>query len=674
MVFVVPLAISNLTFLGFRLPFTEDQFNLSKVFAQRLLGLVALAAWSWDLLRRGGWLRRTPIDWLILAFLGWVAMTTATSINWPAALFGTEGRYEGLLSFVNYAVIYFLILQFADTTARVRTLARALFFSSLVVAGYGVLQYAGWNPVFQSGETSFEVNRAFSTYGNPDMLGGFLIFSTTIALGLALAERSLTWRLVYWAGFGLSALALIVSFTRGAWIGAALSLLLLVVIAWRQGVGAYLRRLDWLPAGIAAVLGTGIIWRSLSSPSEVMNFGKRLGSILEFSSGSGKTRTEIWQAAWAAIKQRPVQGWGADSFRLVFPRFKPIEFVRDAGALRFADNAHNYPLHLAVGIGIPGMLMMYGIFAWAAVRSFATVFRRSDDPSRLLPGAFWAAAAGYLLHLFAGVSVTGVTFLLWVALGVVLAPTAKLVEVKAPRWGSAAAVVVVLLAALGIGYQGVLVAADRAYLEAQSTTGPIRTEAARKAVRLNPLNGRYRTELGLAYHEEAQGYLAAGLEARQAGQDVSGYSELVKQRFASAETAFRDAIAFDPHVYENYVYLADLYNFGGDAIDKQFFAEAVAIAADGIKLDPFGPAARVFRAQAYLGSGRTAEAIAELEYSLKIAPGEGNAALVLADAYEVVGRRDDALAVLRAVETLAPGQPGVADAIRRLEEGGTPAP
>ncbi len=71
-------------------------------------------------------------------------------------------------------------------------------------------------------------------------------------------------------------------------------------------------------------------------------------------------------------------GWGADTFRLVFPKFKPLEYVRDAGGNSVADNAHNYPLQLASGVGIPGMLLLYGVFVWAGVRSFRTVFGRCE--------------------------------------------------------------------------------------------------------------------------------------------------------------------------------------------------------------------------------------------------------------------------------------------------------
>ena len=62
-----------------------------------------------------------------------------------------------------------------------------------------------------------------------------------------------------------------------------------------------------------------------------MNFGRRFASIIEFDSGSGQTRTQIWQAAIAAVKARPIFGFGADTFRLVFPQYKPVEYVEAAG-------------------------------------------------------------------------------------------------------------------------------------------------------------------------------------------------------------------------------------------------------------------------------------------------------------------------------------------------------
>lgn len=666
MVFVVPVAMGNLTFLGVSSPVTWDSFDMVKMTLLRALSLVALAAWAWDMLRKGGRLRHTPVDWLVLAFLAWVALTTVTSVHVPTAVFGKPRRYEGLLSFLDYALIYFLVLQFVDSTARLRRLAQVLFWSSVVVAVYGILQYAGRDPATW-GTLPFEVNRAFSTYGNPDLLGALLIFTLAVALGLALVERRPWWRLVYWVGFGLNGLALIVAFTRGAWIGGAVALVVLGAIAWRQR--AHLARIDLAPLLAFVAAGVVIVVRSLSSTNEVMNFGKRLASIFEFGGGSGQTRTEIWQAALAAIRERPVLGWGADTFRLVFPEFKPVEYVRDAGGLSVADNAHDYPLQLATGVGVPGMLLFYAVVVWAGVRSFSTVFRRSDDPGRLIVGAFWAAAAGYLVQLFFGVSVTGVTFLLWIALAVALAPTARLIEVRAPRLGTAAAVAAAAACFLGVAYSGVILAADSLYMQSQSSTDAlVRVDKVKQAVALFPYNQTYRWGLGVAYSDLMNLYLQAAVQAQEQGEDPDAYGRAFQDTAADAEQAFKDAIAFVPQEYDNYVSLADVYNALGESVDRSAFDKAVAVAEEGLRVEPYGTAIRQQLARALVGQGKDAEAEEVLRYTVGIDPRGGQAALMLASLLNEKGQTDEALALLEQVEAVAPGQTGVAEAIATLKE------
>ncbi len=666
MVFLVPIATSNLTVFGFEWAFTSDMFEIVKVSVERMLALVALAAWAWDMLRRGGRLRHTPLDWLVLAFIVWVAITTVTSVHWPTALLGRPRRYEGLVSFVSYAVIYFLVLQFADHASRVRRLAQSLFWASVIVAGFGLLQFLGvqfegWDP-----KGAFEANRAFSTYGNPDFLGGFLIFSVTVALGLALLERRTVWRLVYWVGFGINGVALIASFTRGAWIGGFVSLVIVCIAAWRQRVA--LRRIDWIPAGASLAVGIAVIARSLSSSSEVMNFGRRIASIFQFGSGSGQTRTEIWRAALAAIKDRPFLGSGPDTFRLTFTKLKSLDYVRQKGGTSSVDNAHDYLLHLASGTGIPGALIFCGIVVWAGVRSFGTVFKRSGEPTRILLAAFWAAAVGYLVHLLFGLSLPGTTFLLWIALAVVLVPTARIREVRALRWGTWVAVVVLVLAAAGVAGQGVLLAADNAYRHAQTTSSPSeRIAAANRAVSLNPLNAEYRLGVGRSYFDEMRAYLKAGAEAQTNGEDMTPYEKGVRASFAKAESALKDAIEFIPGEYDNYIELASLYNLGAAVMNKDLYQSAIETAEQGLEVMPLGTEARIQLAKALSSTGKTAEAMEALEDCLEIDPMDGKAALALAGLYREQGRAADALAVLKAVDALLPGQSGIADAIEELE-------
>lgn len=68
--------MSNLTWLGWRVPFTYDQFDLLKVTLLQGLAVIALGIWSWRILIYGGQLRRTAFDWLLLVLLVWIAATT----------------------------------------------------------------------------------------------------------------------------------------------------------------------------------------------------------------------------------------------------------------------------------------------------------------------------------------------------------------------------------------------------------------------------------------------------------------------------------------------------------------------------------------------------------------------------------------------------------------------
>ena len=406
LVFLVPIAISNFSWLTGpnSPPLTYDQFDIVKVFLQRLFALIGIAAWAWHMLRYGGKIRSTPIEWLVLGFLVWVMITTFASIHPLTALFGKYRRFEGFISFVNYAAIFFLVLQLADNMTRLRTLAKTLFWSGTLVSAYGISQYLGADPV-SWGTLPFEAQRAFSTYGNPDLLGGFLIFPLAISLVLALSEDVISWRVVYWIGFLVTVWCWIVAFTRGAWIGGIVVLLILAFAFIRQRVK--LTAVDWGAVGVTAAAGVALVVRSLSSTNDVMNVAKRLQSILAFNEGSSLTRFQIWQAAISAIKARPIFGFGADTFRLVFPAYKPFEYVAAAGYLSVADNVHNYPLQLASGIGIFGLLLLYSIFGWAAYRSAPVAFAKRPTMEGLVLAGFWAACAGYITHLMFGLSVTG---------------------------------------------------------------------------------------------------------------------------------------------------------------------------------------------------------------------------------------------------------------------------
>lgn len=656
MVLLVPVASSNFTWLpAVQMPLTYDQFDIVKVFTMRGFVIVALGFWAWTTLTRGGKLRRTRVDWLIIAFLAWVALTTVLSIHPETALFGKYRRFEGLVSFITYAAIFFVTVQMIDRPAKMRSLARTLCISGLIVSGYGVVQFLGLDPA-SWGRLPFEANRAFSFYGNPDLLGGYLMFPLPVALAMALSEREMKWRAFYWVTFLVTVASWLTAFTRGAWIGGTVALLIVGFAAWRRK--AKLEKVDFGFLGVTAAASAAIAAWSLRSADPVMNVAKRLVSIFQFGEGSAKTRFEIWEAAIAAVKDSPIVGHGPDTFRLLFPKYKPIEYVADAGYLSVADNVHNYPLQAATGFGIPGVILLYAIFVWALVIAAKKSFEKGTSDAGLLYAGFWAASAGYLVHLIFGLSVTGSTFLLWISVGVLLAAGATTVEIPGgtAAWRTAGAVLaLVLMVALTVG-NGVYIVADAYHLQARvGGIGPQeRVEATLTSIKLNPFNDMYRAELGQGYQSLFLAWLNDVLQKEQQGADAAASQVAARAAFLDAERAMKDAIDFVPPEYDNYVFLANLYNLGGeygpnlegDFATRDFYAEALAIAERGIEVEPFGPAIRLQAAIAHMGTGDYEPAIEQLEIATDMDPRYSDGFVFLGEAYLGAGRTEDAIAAL----------------------------
>jgi putative inorganic carbon (HCO3(-)) transporter len=670
MVFSVPVIISNWTWLpGVEWPFSFDQFDIIKVVFLRGLTLVAFAAWALHMLLNGGTVRRTKIDYLILAVLGWFALATVLSIHPATAAFGKYRRFEGLISFINYAMIYFLAVQFLDRLSRVRALGRTLFFSGVVVSGYGVLQYLGLDPLGWA-ELPFEANRAFSTYGNPNLLGGFLVILLPISLSLALTEREHRMRIVYWIGFVLAVLCWVVAFTRGAWIAGVVAIVALGIAAWRKRVR--LTPVDWTFAGAVTALSALVVVRSLTADDPVMNAWNRLVSIAEVDQGSAVTRFQIWDAAWRATLDRPIFGFGPDTFRLVFPGFKPMEYSAAAGHQSVADNAHNYVLQLSSAVGIPGMLLLYGLFLAVLVLSARSAFARpglsNDAGGGLVLSGMWAAVIGYLVHLTFGISVTGSTFLAWIAFAALMSPGARAVELKPPAWGRVvAALVCVVIAVLSVG-NVVYLRADTDYLYARLAATPSeRLAHAETAVRLNPYNDMYLSQVALIRVEAFLALLQRERTEAEAGQDTSETLAQAETALRSAEAALIDTIEFVPYEYDNYMFIANVYNIAGQALSPDYFQEAIRWAREGIEVSEFGAGIRFQHAVALDATGQTEAAIDELRFAMELDPAYVDPSKILGEILLRDGDPQGALEQFERIKRLEPTFPGIDEMILTAE-------
>ena len=635
LIFLVPLAM-NIFFTNQGVA-TADAFDTIKVWVLRVGSLVLLVAWIIDLLKNGGEIRYHKIYFLLAGLLVWIGISTIMSVSPLTAFFGKYRRYDGLWSYLIYAILFFITIQYVTTFQRIKQVAQTLTFSSLFVAFYGLMQWIPQvlNPAltfigkhifglkhavtvsfdYAWSSLPFEKFRSFSTYGNPDLLAGFLAFGFFVTLGLVLAEERKNWRVFYWIVLILNGMVMITAKSRSIWVGGVVGLVVAIVLLVKQ-------KPRWmkLDFGFAGGVGLGAILVAISSlwsKSDVMNFGKRVISIFQFNTGSGQTRFEIWGAALRAIKARPIFGWGSDTFRLVFRRFEPRIYNQDAGYRSVADNVHNFPLQLAAGIGIIGMLAFYALMIWVIVPAIKLCVAPDEEHKgeRMIFIGFVAAVVAYNVHLFFGLSLPGASFLLWIVLGMLIVPRTKAVVIDPVPWALPASVLAVVLALVPAFFACRFIGADHYYYLAQGY-GTDSTQAmdasiaaAQNASRFNPTIEMYRTqEVTLSSQKTV-----SALQKQSAG---------YKAYAGQTETAISKLLALSPYEYDSYlmagnfwVSMGQQYQSAGDSKSaNEYFDKAVKTLAPQIKAMPNGLALRYQYALALQGQGKLDEAIAQLRY------------------------------------------------------------
>lgn len=200
--------------------------------------------------------------------------------------------------------------------------------------------------------------RAYGLTFHPNVLGGYLVVGLLISLPL-LERRWM--RPLWW----LLATGLLITFSRSAWLAAAVVLPLLAGwLAWRR---PELRRGLVVTLGGAAVIGlvaAGVLGRHAASrfrPSATVAESRSL-----------RERGELTDFAFSLIGERPLVGVGAGNFVLAAGRAeRPME----------AQPVHNVPLLLAAEISVLGA----GLWYWLWLAPGLALRSRAED------GAPWSA-------------------------------------------------------------------------------------------------------------------------------------------------------------------------------------------------------------------------------------------------------------------------------------------
>jgi putative inorganic carbon (HCO3(-)) transporter len=248
----------------------------------------------------------------------------------------------------------------------------------------------------------------------PNAVGGTLILFLPLQIAvLPVAFRDLrkNSKLAIWILISvfMTAGVLLLTQSRGAWIGMAAGLLLLV--AWMGRWGKWLS-LAVVSAGLVLVLRVG---------------SERLGNAVMSGIGGTATvgstmdaRAELWSRAIYGISDFPFTGMGMNTFRKVVNVLYPLFLIPPDVDIA---SCHNQLLQTALDLGIPGLVAYVALLA-VAITMGIQIWRRSKE--------YWirSSAQGLVCGIVAQ-QVFGITdaiplgakvgIFFWVALGILAA-------------------------------------------------------------------------------------------------------------------------------------------------------------------------------------------------------------------------------------------------------------
>jgi len=414
------------------------------------MGFLAFLALIWLIVRwRQGWKwHQNPVDIAILLWVVVFVFSIATNLDvWRRSVIG--------LWFALAYIGIWLILQdcLANRPTMRQALIAAVILAGLVVLVIGYDQVVWWFSTWLNGIASgtaprFEVPRVDANIDNPNFLGGFLAVLLPLCLSQLLLVRSRTARIALAVYVVLAALLLIISDSRGAWIGAGVGLCVFgVLLLARADLLTPSRLRSWWASQNGAIktfvgvsvtvvvlvvaLFSVVILRSLSEPGRTVEL-----------------RTYLFDVGLKMLAQKPLTGWGL--------------FTAGRGLLHFASTpplvphatVHDLPINVAAELGLPGLVVLLLTLALIFI-AMRRNWRAATQRERLLLAGAIGGSAAFSVHHLLDSPTTGSPLLVlccMICLALAVAPLKPVLVSPARGRVILAGVAAMWIVLLGVGF------------------------------------------------------------------------------------------------------------------------------------------------------------------------------------------------------------------------------
>ncbi|MBI5348780.1 MAG: O-antigen ligase family protein [Chloroflexi bacterium] len=348
-----------------------------------------------------------------------VAITLSLTVQQPRAI---NAAVNELLKWVEMLITAIIVVDLTVGADGRPPLRKRIGWLVAIIIASGVLQTMSgvWEWGFRGiGPAAFRIfgdtYRAYGTFEQPNPYAGYLGMIWTVAIamgvgliivgaGLAPAQRATArvaptnvWvGLIALAGGAASLIGLYLSFSRGAWIGAAAAGIIMLIFVPRR---------RWIGIGLAT-LGA-IIFFTLYSlnllPSAIASRFADVGSFFQVYDVRGVhvndsnfaivERVAHWQAAVNMAEANPIFGVGLGNYEAAYETYRLVKWQY---ALGHAHNIYLNTLAETGALGLAGYLILWGSIFAVTIR----VIHRAGGVERALAIGLLGTWTHLMTHQF----------------------------------------------------------------------------------------------------------------------------------------------------------------------------------------------------------------------------------------------------------------------------------
>ena len=335
----------------------------------------------------------------IVAFAVVIAVSSFISISMVESI-------KIAMLMIAFVLFYFVVINVITTRKQLIRMLYIMLIIGMFTAIYGIYQYKFGDVYSQAWLDSdmFEDirMRVYSTLENPNVYGEYLLLIIPFTISLLWTEKGWKKKLFLLVAIGIMGIALILTFSRGCWLGIILAIGLLAIIIDKR----------FILLGIVMILLLPFFL-----PDTIM---QRFMSIGNMEDTSTSYRVYIWMGTIAMLKDYWISGvgMGITSFNTIYPLYAYNNIK--------APHSHNLYLQIIVEYGIIGFIVIMGMLYHLFKTTMISMHAKKD----ILLAGLMSGMVGFLLQSMTDHTWYNyrVVLLFWVMIGLTI--TASRINLK----------------------------------------------------------------------------------------------------------------------------------------------------------------------------------------------------------------------------------------------------